>query len=111
MLRVLDHEFHVAGLGHGTAVQHDDIVADLIGCRQVVGDADDGNAAFMEGRSLSMASEKSSRATVEYRSRIPPPKIFVTWRASSSGVIMSLYSMWHAAQAWGRASLKSGSCV
>src|SRR5882724_12437074 len=41
---------------------------------------------MMEGRSLSMASEKSSRARVERRSKRPPPKILVTPRASSSVV-------------------------
>src|SRR5262245_36152272 len=43
---LLDHEFYVAGLDHRTAVQYDDVVADLIGCRQVMGDVDEGNAAF-----------------------------------------------------------------
>ena len=43
---LLDHEFYVAGLDHRTTIQHDDIVADLIGRRQIMGDIDEGNAVF-----------------------------------------------------------------
>src|SRR2546425_23359 len=39
--------------------------------------------AVIDGRSPSMASEKSSSASVDVRSKRPPPKIFVTRRASS----------------------------
>src|SRR5438876_12391102 len=43
--------------------------------------------AVIDGRSPSMASEKSSRASVGPRSKRPLPKTFVTRRASSSVVI------------------------
>jgi hypothetical protein len=46
MVRLLDHEFYVAGLDDSSAVQHDNIVADLIGRCQVMGDVDEGNAVF-----------------------------------------------------------------
>ena len=46
MVGLLDHEFHVAGLDHSTAIQHDDIVADLIGRRQIMGNVDEGNTVF-----------------------------------------------------------------
>src|SRR5262249_23012107 len=43
--------------------------------------------AVIDGRSPSMASEKSSSASVDVRSKRPPPKIFVTCLASSSVLI------------------------
>ena len=33
MVGLLDDEFHVSNLDHSTAIQYDDIVADLIGRR------------------------------------------------------------------------------
>src|SRR2546427_6197975 len=45
--------------------------------------------AVIDGRSPQMASEKSSSASVDVRSKRPPPKIFVTRRASSSLLITS----------------------
>src|SRR5262249_52090251 len=43
--------------------------------------------AVMSGRSASMGSEKFSSARTDALSKRPPPKILVTPRASSSGVI------------------------
>ena len=44
MPRLLDHQLHVTGLGDRPAIEHDDVVADLVGRRQVVRDVDDRDA-------------------------------------------------------------------
>ena len=45
--------------------------------------------AVIDGRSASIASEKSSSATVLARSSNPPPNVLVTWRASSNAVMLA----------------------
>ena len=66
MVGVLDHEFYVAGLDHRAAIQHDDVVADLIGRRQIVGDVDEGNAVF-QVHGAQCAKDSGAEGRVHHR--------------------------------------------
>ncbi len=44
MLRLFDDQLHITDFGHRAAVQHDDVLGDLIGGRQVMGDVDQRDA-------------------------------------------------------------------
>jgi hypothetical protein len=68
MVGLLDHEFYVAGLDHRTAIQHNDVVADLIGGRQVMGDVDEGNAVF-QVHSTQRAKDSGTEGSVHHRHR------------------------------------------
>jgi hypothetical protein len=66
MVGLLDYEFYVAGLDHRTTIQHNDIVADLIGRRQVMSDVDEGNAAF-QVHSTQRAKDRGAEGSVHHR--------------------------------------------
>src|SRR5262249_18452697 len=68
MVGLLDYEFHAAGLDHRTAIQHDDVVADLIGRCQVVGDVDERNAVF-QVHGTQRPKDGSAEGRVDHRHR------------------------------------------
>jgi hypothetical protein len=65
MVGLLDHEFYVAGLDHRTTIQHNDVVADLISCRQVMSDVDEGNAMF-QIHSTQRAKDRGTEGSVHH---------------------------------------------
>ncbi len=47
MLWLSNYQFDIARLRSGAAIEHNDVVADLIGRRQVMGDVDEGDAELL----------------------------------------------------------------